>query len=384
VRRPLAWGGVATVLLLALAVPVLSLHPEDPGIHELPTNVPVVRALTDIQQAFPGGPEPAEVVVTGTDLGGPGVAAAVAALHGEVAATHGAIREPIVTQVFGNHQVLVVLVPLAGSGTDATSNHALATLRTQVLPATLGQVPGISYAVGGLTAGNHDFDAQLASRVQWVFAFVLGLAFLLLCTTFRSIYIPALSIGLNLLSVGAAYGLMVLVFQDGHLQGPLGFSAYGGITPWLPLFMFVLLFGLSMDYHVFILSRIRELWLGGASAREAIIGGITRSAGVVTSAAVIMVAVFSIFGTLGLIDFKIFGVGMAAAILIDATVVRGVLLPAGLALLGDRAWSMGSRRARRSYGATAAATCSEPPRVTNGWSRTNATAESMSSARSTE
>jgi putative drug exporter of the RND superfamily len=384
VRRPLAWGGVATVLLLALAVPVLSLHLEDPGIHELPTNVPVVRALTDIQQAFPGGPEPAEVVVTGTDLGGPRVAAAVAALHGEVAATHGAIREPIVTQVFGNHQVLVVLVPLAGSGTDATSNHALATLRTHVLPATLGQVPGISYAVGGLTAGNHDFDAQLASRVQWVFAFVLGLAFLLLCTTFRSIYIPALSIGLNLLSVGASYGLMVLVFQDGHLQGPLGFSAYGGITPWLPLFMFVLLFGLSMDYHVFILSRIRELWLGGASAREAITGGITRSAGVVTSAAVIMVAVFSIFGTLGLIDFKIFGVGMAAAILIDATVVRGVLLPAGLALLGDRAWSMGSRRAGRSYGATAAVTCSEPPRVTNGWSRTNATAESMSSARSTE
>jgi putative drug exporter of the RND superfamily len=386
VRRPLAWGGVAAALLLALAVPVLSLHLEDPGIHELPANVPVVRALSDIQQAFPGGPEPAEVVVTGADLGGPRVAAAVAALHGEVAATHGAIREPITTQVFGDHQVLIVLVPLAGSGTDATSNSALATLRTQALPATLGKVPGISYAVGGLTAGNHDFDAQLASRVQWVFAFVLGLAFLLLCTTFRSVYIPALSIGLNLLSVGAAYGVMVLIFQDGHLQGPLGFSAYGGITPWLPLFMFVLLFGLSMDYHVFILSRIRELRLGGASAREAITGGITRSAGVVTSAAVIMVAVFSIFGTLGLIDFKIFGVGMAAAILIDATVVRGVLLPAGLALLGDRAWSMGSRRVRRTerYGATASVTCSEPPRLTNGWSRTRATAESMSSARSTE
>src|SRR5215472_8434635 len=387
VRRPLAWGGVAAVLLLALAVPVLSLHLEDPGIHELPTNVPVVRALTDIQQAFPGGPEPAEVVVTGTDLGGPRMAKAVAALHREVTATHGAIREPITTQVFGNHEVLIVLVPLAGSGTDATSNNALTTLRTHVLPATLGHVPGISYAVGGLTAGNHDFDAQLASRVQWVFTFVLGLAFLLLCATFRSAYIPALSIGLNLLSVGAAYGLMVLIFQDGHLQGPLGFSAYGGITPWLPLFMFVLLFGLSMDYHVFILSRIRELRLGGASAREAITGGISRSAGVVTSAAAIMVAVFSIFGTLGLIDFKIFGVGMAAAILIDATVVRGVLLPAGLALLGDRAWSKGSRRVQRAdpaYGVTPSWTVSEPPRVTNGWSRTSATAESMSSVRRTE
>jgi len=387
VRRPLAWGGLAAVLLLALAVPVLSLHLEDPGIHELPTNVATVRALNDIQHAFPGGPEPAEVVVTGADLGGPRVAQAVAALHREVAATHGAIREPITTQVFGNYQVLVVRVPLAGSGTDATSNNALGTLRTQVLPSTLGKVPGISYAVGGLTAGNHDFDAQLGIRVQWVFTFVLGLAFLLLCVTFRSVYIPALSIGLNLLSVGAAYGVMVLIFQDGHLQGPLGFSAYGGITPWLPLFMFVLLFGLSMDYHVFILSRIRELRLGGASAREAIVGGITRSAGVVTSAAVIMVAVFSIFGTLGLIDFKIFGVGMAAAILIDATVVRGVLLPAGLAVLGDRAWSRGSRRVQRTdpaYGATPSWTVSEPPRVTNGWSRTSATAESMSSARRTE
>ncbi len=339
VRRPLAWGGVATVVLLVLAVPVLSLHLEDPGIHDLPTSVPVVRSLIDISDAFPGGPEPAEVVVTGSDLGGKGVSEAVAALHAQVAATHGAVREPITTAMFGNDQVLVVSVPLAGDGTDAASNRALAALRGRALPATLGKVPGISYSVAGLTAGNHDFDAQLSKTIPWVFAFVLGLAFLLLMTTFRSVYIPALSIGLNLLSVGAAYGLMVLIFQDGHLEKLLGFSAYGGITPWLPLFMFVLLFGLSMDYHVFILSRIRELWLGGAPAKEAVTSGIARSAGVVTSAAVIMVAVFSIFATLSIIEFKIFGVGMAVAVLIDATVVRGVLLPAGLALLGDRAWS---------------------------------------------
>jgi putative drug exporter of the RND superfamily len=344
VRRPLAWGGVATAVLLVLAIPVLSLHLEDPGIHDLPASVPTVRALVDISDAFPGGPEPAEVVVTGSDLGGKAVSAAVAALHGQVAATHGAIREPITTAMFGNDQVLVVSVPLAGGGTDATSNNALATLRGQALPATLGKVPGISYSVTGLTAGNHDFDAQLSKTIPWVFAFVLGLAFLLLMTTFRSVYIPALSIGLNLLSVGAAYGLMVLIFQDGHLEKLLGFSAYGGITPWLPLFMFVLLFGLSMDYHVFILSRIRELWLGGASAKDAVTSGIARSAGVVTSAAVIMVAVFSIFATLSIIEFKIFGVGMSVAVLIDATVVRGVLLPAGLALLGDRAWGWRSRR----------------------------------------
>ena len=347
VRRPLIWGGVAAAVLLALAAPVLSLNLEDAGIHSLPSNVPVVRSLMDISQAFPGGPAPAEVVVTGADLGGKQVSQAVAALHREVAASHGAIREPISTAMFGNNQVLVVSVPLAGSGTDAMSNSALATLRTQALPDTFGKVPGISYAVAGLTAGNHDFDAQLAKTVPWVFVFVLGLAFLLLMRTFRSVYIPALSIVLNLLSVGAAYGLMVLIFQDGHLERLLGFSAYGGITTWLPLFMFVLLFGLSMDYHVFILSRIRELWLGGTPARTAVSDGIARSAGVVTSAAVIMVAVFSIFATLSLIEFKIFGVAMAVAVLIDATIVRGVLLPAGLAMLGDRAFGSRGPRGRR-------------------------------------
>ena len=367
VRRPLAWGGVAAIVLLALAAPALRLNLEDPGIHSLPPDVPVVHSLADISQAFPGGPVPAEVVVTswgGADLGGKQVTRAIAALHGQVAGTHGAIREPISSAMFGHDQVLVVSVPLAGSGTDTTSNNALMTLRDHALPATLGKVPGISYAVAGLTAGNHDFDAQLAKTVPWVFVFVLGLAFLLLMVSFRSVYIPALSIGLNLLSVGAAYGLMVLIFQDGHLEGPLGFTAYGGITAWLPLFMFVLLFGLSMDYHVFILSRIRELRQGGASARQAITGGIASSAGVVTSAAAIMVAVFSIFATLSLIEFKMFGVAMAAAVLIDATIVRGVLLPAGLALLGERVWPQKRRGARGPRGAQPAGVTSTP--VTDG------------------
>jgi RND superfamily putative drug exporter len=359
VRHPLAWGGVATMALIALAAPVLSLNLEDSGIHALPSNVPVVRALADISHAFPGGPEPAEVVVTGSDLGGKQVSAAIAALHGQVASTHGAIREPISTAMFGHDQVLVVSVPLAGGGTDAASSSALATLRDHALPATLGKVPGISYAVTGLTAGNHDFDAQLAKTVPWVFAFVLGLAFLLLMASFRSVYIPALSICLNLLSVGAAYGVMVLIFQDGHLERLLGFTAYGGITAWLPLFMFVLLFGLSMDYHVFILSRIRELRLAGAPARTAITDGIARSAGVVTSAAVIMVAVFSIFATLSLIEFKVFGVAMALAVLIDATIVRGVLLPAGLTLIGDRVWRPRGHRGPGQAGPAGAAPLTE-------------------------
>jgi putative drug exporter of the RND superfamily len=337
-RRPLTWGGTAAIALLALATPVLSLHLEEPGIaQDLPSNVPVVRTLDAIYQAFPGGPAPAEVVVTGQNLGGKQIASAVAAMNRYTSA-NGALREPITAQVFGRDQVLIVNVPLAGDGTDTTSDNALLALRNHVLPATLGKVPGIDYAVGGLTAGNYDSSSQLDTSIPWVFAFVLGFAFLVLWRTFRSVFVPALSICLNLLSVGAAYGLMVLIFQDGTLQGPLGFSAFGGITWWLPLFMFVLLFGLSMDYHVFILSRIRELRHRGTPAREAVSGGISHSAGVVTSAATIMVAVFSIFATLSIFEFKVFGVVMSAAVLIDATIVRGILLPAGLSLLGDRAW----------------------------------------------
>ena len=155
---------------------------------------------------------------------------------------------------------------------------------------------------------------------------------------FRSVLIPLLSVSLTLLSVSAAFGLLTLIFQDGHLAGPLGFTSYGAIVPWVPLFVFVFLFGLSMDYHVFILSRIRELRGRGASTADAVVGGIASSAGVVTSAALIMMAVFSIFATLALVSLKMLGVTLTAAVLIDATVVRGVLLPACLALLGERSW----------------------------------------------
>jgi RND superfamily putative drug exporter len=171
-----------------------------------------------------------------------------------------------------------------------------------------------------------------------VFGFVLGMAFLLLLFTFRSIVIPIQAIALNLLSVGAAYGLLVLVFQDGNLHGLLGFQGTSEIVSWLPLFLFVVLFGLSMDYHVFILSRVREAFDRGLDAHEAVSRGLRSTAGVVTSAALVMVAVFAIFGSLSEIMFKQLGVGLSAAILIDATVVRGVLLPATLVLLGERAW----------------------------------------------
>jgi RND superfamily putative drug exporter len=346
-RRPLALGGLAAVALLAVATPLATLHLQDPGIASFPDSVPVVRTLDQVLTAFPGGPAPAEVVVTGDNLAGPQFTSALTALKHAAAASHGAIREPITTAAFGGGHVVVVSVPLAGNVSDAASNSALITLRDHVLPATLGKVPGISYAVGGNTASSFDVNHQLGVTAPLVFAIVAALAFVLLMITFRSLAIPALSILLNVLSVGAAFGLMTLVFQHGLLHGPLGFTPYGGIVPWMPLFMFVLLFGLSMDYQVFILSRIAELRRSGRSSSASIIDGISSSAGVVTSAAAIMVAVFSIFATLGEIEFKLFGVTMAAAVLIDATIVRGVLLPAGLSLLGDRAWR-GAARVSRS------------------------------------
>jgi len=336
VRHPLAWGAVAAAALLALAAPALGMRIGFPAI-DAPTGLPVVQTLDRIEQAFPQGQSPAEVVVTGQDLTGPAAEQAVAALQGH-ASTAGPVRPPVSVASVAGGRGLVISVPLAGSGSGTVSDDALVTLQNKILPSTLGKVPGLSYAVTGDTASNYDFTQQLHSRVPLVFAMVAVMAFVLLAVAFGSITIPLVSILLNLLSIGAAYGLITLIFQDGRLTGPLGYTSFGGIVAWEPLFMFVFLFGISMDYHVFLLSRIRELRLHGATAKDAVVGGVATSAGMITSAALIMVAVFSIFATLSLIDLKILGVGMAAAILIDATLVRGILLPAALALLGDRAW----------------------------------------------
>jgi uncharacterized membrane protein YdfJ with MMPL/SSD domain len=215
--------------------------------------------------------------------------------------------------------------------------------RSMVVPATVGKLDGADVAVTGLTAGSKDFNDAMRARLPYVFAFVLGLAFLLLLVTFRSIVVPIKAIVLNLLSVGAAYGILTWIFQYGHLEDLLNFESVGGITSWLPLFLFVILFGLSMDYHVFIISRIREAVDGGMKTKEAVAHGIKQTAGVVTSAAVVMVAVFSIFGSLSMIEFKQMGVGLAVAVLLDATIVRGVLLPASMTLLGEWNWYLPKR-----------------------------------------
>ena len=195
------------------------------------------------------------------------------------------------------------------------------------MPATVGKVEGASVNVTGEAASSEDFRTNLDSRLPLIFAFVFGLAFLLMLITFRSIVIPIKAILLNLLSVGAAYGVLVIVFQNGNGESLLGFTSNGGVTNWLPLFLFVVLFGLSMDYHVFILSRVRELYDRGMSTDEAVQRGIATTAGTVTSAAAVMVGVFLVFVTLQFLDFKELGLGLAVAVLIDATIIRGVLLP---------------------------------------------------------
>ncbi len=340
VKHPVIWGGLAIVALGGLAIPALSMRLGTPNI-DLPSSLPIVRTLSLIQSDFPGGPDPAQVVVAGSGVQSQAMVKALAGLKAD-AGTGSAIDGPISVLPVDAGRGLLLSVPLRGasqaSNANATATGSLLTLRNRFLPDTLGRVPGISYATSGDTANSYDYSATLRSAAPLVFGLVAALAFMLLLFAFRSVTIPLVSIGLNLFSVGAAYGLITIIFQQGHFEGLLGFTSFGGIMDWVPLFMFVFLFGLSMDYHVFILSRIKELRDRGEPTPQAVIGGISTGAGVVTSAAVIMVAVFSIFASLSTIDLKMIGVGLAFAVFIDATVVRGICVPAALALLGERSW----------------------------------------------
>jgi putative drug exporter of the RND superfamily len=336
-RRPLASVVLAGAVLLALAFPVLGVHTAISGLDSLPNSTKEVRAIHAVQDAFPGGPQPAVVVIKAKDVRAAPVQNAIAGLK-QKALSSGQMLTPIEVTKSSDNTVARVTIPLVGEGTDNESNAALATLRERILPSTVGKVGGTDYAVTGITAASHDFNTKMKSALPYVFGFVLLFAFLLLLVSFRSIVIAAKAIVLNLLSVAAAYGVLVLVFQHGWGEGLLNFTSNGGIASWLPLFMFVILFGLSMDYHVFILSRIREAYDRGMKTEHAVAHGIKTTAGVVTSAAVVMVGAFAIFATMPILDMKEMGIGLAAAVLIDATIVRAVLLPATMKLLGDWNW----------------------------------------------
>ncbi|MEA2382910.1 MAG: heme transporter [Solirubrobacteraceae bacterium] len=336
-KRPLAAAVISGALLVGLSIPAFGLHTANAGNAAIPQNTPVMKTYNRITAAFPGVKNSAQVVVKADDVTKPPVAGAIHALE-QKATKAGTAIDDITTDVSRDHTVATIDIPIAGSGSDARSETALTSLRSDLVPATVGNVPGAEALVSGDTAANKDYNDMLKAHAPIVFLFVLGLAFLLLLTTFRSIVIPIKAIILNLLSVGAAYGVLVMVFQKGWGESLLGFKSTGAIEPFLPLFLFVILFGLSMDYHVFIISRIREAVDRGMSTDDAVAHGIKTTASTVSSAAVVMVAVFGIFAILSSIIFKEIGVGLAVAILIDATIVRGVLLPASMKLLGERNW----------------------------------------------
>src|SRR4051812_36154628 len=289
-RHPAVSIVLAGGLLIALAIPALQMKVVTSGIRQLPQDIPIIVTYDKVKAVFPTEGVTATVVVEADDVRSGAVAAGITALRSEVKDSKAFL--PGTEVIYGKDgTVAQINVPTPGNGNDAPSAHALSVLRDQIIPSTVGRVGGATVNVTGDAASSKDFASQLTSRLPLIFAFVLGLAFVLMLVTFRSIVIPIKAIILNLLSVGAAYGVLVLVFQQGHGESLLGFTSNGGVSNWLPLFLFVVLFGLSMDYHVFILSRVRELYDRGMSTDEAVRQGISTTAGTVTSAAAVMVGV---------------------------------------------------------------------------------------------
>jgi RND superfamily putative drug exporter len=336
-RRPALSAALSAGLLLALAAPALQLRLAAEGPESFPKSLEVITVYDRMQQAFPGSALPANVVVEAPSVRTPEMQGAIAELKRRALASGNAF-EPITVDVNEAGTVANITVPIAGNGTDAASNASFRLLRRELVPETVGALPNTQAGVTGQTASWRDQADELRSNLPPVVAFVLLFAFVLMLVAFRSLVIAAKAIALNLLSVAAAYGVLVLVFQHGVGQGLLGVSSADGIDAVVPLLLFVILFGLSMDYHVFILSRIRETFDRGKSMDEAVSYGIKSTAGIVTSAAIVMVCVFAVFATLSWPFFKQFGVGLSAAILIDATIVRAVLLPASMKLLGSWNW----------------------------------------------
>ena len=358
-RAPVATLLISVALLLALAAPALGMKLKFPGPEDVPRNTAAMQAYDRLTAAFPSNGTSHTVAVRAPADQADRVRAALTGLAGRTA------TDPLFAPAEGDGpeirvsadrrvSVLEVATPHASRSDEAS--RSLHELREDLVPATLGGIPGVEYAVGGGVAASEDYAAHIWAKLPIVAAFVLALTFLVMAWTFRSVVVALTSIVLNLLSAGAAYGLLVLVFQSDWAEGLLGFTSMDAIVTWLPLFLFVVLFGLSMDYHVFVVSRIREAVDRGMPNREAVAHGITSSAGVVTSAAVVMVAVFSIFATLSMIDFKQLGIGLAAAILLDATIIRAVVLPSVMTLLGDANWWAPRFMRRRT-----AAPAVEPP-----------------------
>jgi uncharacterized membrane protein YdfJ with MMPL/SSD domain len=333
--RPAISLAAAVALLLAAAVPLFSMNIGGASNDTLPNRLEAKKGLIALQQSFPAASaQPAEVVVDAPPTS-PQVLAAVGRLRQELA------RDPRFGRVqVARYPAQNLTVANVGIGADTLSDQAVKAvrdLRSQIIPSAFGDV-NANVFVGGDTAENVDFFDVMKTWLPIVLVFVLGLSFLLLTVAFRSVVIAATAIVLNLLSVGAAYGLMVLVFQHGVGADLFGFQQVDTIEAWVPLFLFAVLFGLSMDYQVFLLSRIRERFTETGNTTEAVVHAVGSTARIITGAALIIVAVFIGFAAGELVMFQQMGFGVAVALLIDATIVRSVLVPATMTLLGKWNW----------------------------------------------
>ena len=336
--RPGVLATVAVAALILTALPVASLNLGfNSGSDAFPDAVEGKRALELLEEHFTAGlAQPAYVVVDAANVNAPDVQASVDRLIESVDNDESFFPPfDVVSNDAGD--LLYVKVPLAGEIDDEESENAVKHLRNDIVPVAFADSEAAVY-VSGASAGSMDFKEHMYTTAPYVFGFVLVLAFLLLLVMFRSIVIPVKAIVLNLLSVGAAYGVLVAVFQWGWGISLLGAESTGVIEAWLPLFLFGILFGLSMDYHMLILSRIKEAYDQGLSNDESVSMGIKITAGQITSAAAIMVGVFGSFALASNIGMKQFGLGLGVAVLIDATLIRSVLLPASMKLLGDSNW----------------------------------------------
>ncbi|WP_405061231.1 MMPL family transporter [Kribbella sp. NBC_01505] len=338
-KHPVATLLVAVTALLAVASPALGMTLKFPGTEDLPRTTPVMKAYDRLTAAFPSTGTSHEVAIKAPANQAPAVKAALADLVQRTKSdrlfAQDGLEEPRVSKD-GTVTVLEVAAPFEGGSQQA--RDSLTKLRQELMPQTVGKVPGVEYAVGGFVAADVDYAAHTKAKLPLVIGFVLLLTMIVMMVTFRSVVVAVTAIGLNLLSAGAAYGVVTAVFQNTWAEGILAFRSNGAVVSWLPLFLFVVLFGLSMDYHVFVVSRIREAVLRGVPTKQAVAEGITGSAGVVTSAAAVMIGVFAVFATLSTLDMKQLGVGLAVAILIDATIIRAVVLPSIMILLGDANW----------------------------------------------
>jgi RND superfamily putative drug exporter len=337
VKHPLVALGLASVVVVLLAIPALGMKTHGANLETLPSSIPEAKTAQDLSRAFPSEGTTADLVVRGDASQRTEVAAALAEVEAtaEKSPLFQPSGQPLEVSPDGTVSVLTLAMPYDES--DGRVEKAIERIRTGLAPPALDGLH-VQYAVGGDAAESYDFVQREQSRLPLVIGFVLLLTLLVMGVTFRSVPIALISAVLNLASVAVSFGLMTLVFQHGWFEGALDFTSPGFVIDWLPLFVLVVLVGLSMDYHVFVLSRVREHVQRGLPTRLAVRQGVADTAGVVTSAAAVMVSVFSIFATLSMLEMKMMGVALSGAILLDATLIRLVMLPAILCLLGDRAW----------------------------------------------